>query len=79
MRDALPKIKVPVLLIHSMDDKYVLPENMELIFADLVNSSDKTKAHITGSGHVITRDASRRQVFELALEFIRRVESQIES
>jgi carboxylesterase len=79
MRDALPKIKVPVLLIHSMDDKYVLPENMELIFADLVNTSDKTKAHITGSGHVITRDASRRQVFELALEFIRRVESQIES
>lgn len=79
MRDALPRIKVPVLLIHSMDDKYVLPENMELIFADLVNTSDKTKAHITGSGHVITRDASRRQVFELALEFIRRIESQIES
>jgi carboxylesterase len=79
MRAALPKITVPVLLIHSKDDKYVLPENMEMIFADLQNASDKTKMHITGSGHVVTRDAARHQVFQSALEFIRRVESRIES
>jgi esterase/lipase len=46
---------------------------MEMIFADLKNASDKAKAYITGSGHVVTRDAARRQVFESALEFIRRV------
>ena len=73
MRAALPKINVPVLLIHSRDDKYVAPENMEMIYNDLVNASDKTKLYITGSGHVVTRDAARRQVFESALEFIRRV------
>jgi len=73
MREALPKINVPVLLIHSKDDKYVLPENMELIYADLKNASDKTKLYITGSGHVVTRDAARRQVFESAVEFIQRV------
>lgn len=78
MRAALPKINVPVLLIHSKDDKYVPPESMELIFADLNNASDKTKLYITGSGHVVTRDAARRQVFESALEFIRRVENRIE-
>jgi len=75
MRAALSKVNVPVLLIHSKDDKYVLPENMELIYNALVNASDRTKLYITGSGHVVTRDAARHQVFESALEFIRRMES----
>jgi len=74
MRAALPQVNVPVLLIHSKDDRYVLPENMELLDAALVNASDKTKLYITGSGHVVTRDAARRQVFEAAAEFIQRVE-----
>ena len=73
MRTALPKVNVPVLLIHSKDDKYVLPENMEHIYAGLVNASDKTKLYITGSGHVVPRDAARHQVFESVVEFIRRV------
>jgi esterase/lipase len=73
MREALSEVNVPVLLMHSKDDRYVLPENMELIYADLENASDKRKLYITGSGHVVTRDAARRQVFEAALEFIQRV------
>ena len=73
MRAALPKIAVPVLLVHSKDDRYVLSENMELIYADLKNTSDKAKLYISGSGHVVTRDAARHQVFESALEFIQRV------
>lgn len=73
MRAALPNLRVPVLLIHSRDDKYVLPENMEMIFADLINASDKTKVFVTGSGHVVTRDAARHQVFELARDFIKRI------
>lgn len=73
MRAALPKIDVPVLLMHSKDDRYVDPESIEMIYADLKNASDKTKLHITGSGHVLTRDAARRQVFESALEFIQRL------
>jgi carboxylesterase len=76
MRAALPKVKVPVCMIHSKDDDYVVPENMEHIFAGLVNASDKTKHYVTGSGHVVTRDAARGQVFEIARDFIRRVDSQ---
>ncbi len=75
MRAALSLIRVPVLLIHSRDDDYVLPQNMELIFADLVNASDKSKLYVTGSGHVITRDAARQQVFQYALDFIQRIGS----
>ena len=59
MRRALPQITVPVLLIHSKDDRYVPSENMEHIYADLVNASDKSRLYVTGSGHVVTRDAAR--------------------
>src|SRR5258706_3103150 len=75
MRVALPKVNVPVLLIHSKDDKYVLSENAEQIYADLIKASDKTKLYITGSGHVVTRDAARGQVFDSPLKFIQRLES----
>jgi carboxylesterase len=75
MRAALPEIKVPVLLIHSKDDTYVLPANMERIYAGLENARDKTKLYITGSGHVVTRDAAREQVFQSTVEFIQRIES----
>ncbi len=74
MRAALPKVSVPVLLIHSKNDTYVLPENMENIYTDL-GTSDKTKLYITEAGHVVTRDAARDQVFEAASEFIRRIEA----
>jgi esterase/lipase len=52
---------------------------MELIFADLKKTSDRTRLIVTGSGHVVTRDAARRRVFEAALEFIQRAENRVES
>jgi len=75
MRAALPKVNVPVLLMHSKDERYILPDNAEDIFAGLINASDKTKLYMTGSGHVLPRDASREQVFKSALEFIQRVQN----
>jgi len=75
MRAALPHVKVPVLLIHSKDDQYVLPENLELIYEDLVGIQDKTKFYITNSGHVVTRDAANRLAFKAVREFIDRLES----
>ena len=76
MRAALPKVTVPVLLMHSQDENYILPDNMEYIYERLVNSSDKRKLYITGSGHVLPRDASREQVFQSAVAFIQRVSIQ---
>ena len=74
MQAALSEVRKPVLLIHSKDDPYVLPENMEKIYAGLVNASDKTKLYVTGSGHVVTRDAARGQVFKAVGDFINRIE-----
>lgn len=71
MQSALPKVNKPVLLIHSKNDKYVVPENMEMIYNGLTNTSDKTKIYVTESGHVVTSDAERHRVFELARDFIK--------
>ena len=68
----LPKVNVPVLLMHSKDDAYVSSENMPNIYERL-GTSDKEMLWLTGSGHVVTRDAARAQVFEAASAFIRRV------
>ncbi|GAB4505669.1 MAG: alpha/beta fold hydrolase [Anaerolineales bacterium] len=74
MRATLPNVQVPALLIHSRNDTYVPPENMEQIYAAL-GASDKTKLYITEAGHVVTRDAAREEVFRAAAEFICRVEA----
>jgi carboxylesterase len=76
MRAALPKVNVPVLLMHSKDERYILPDNLEDIFTGLTTVSDKTKLYLTGSGHNLPRDASREQVFQAVLEFIQRVNVQ---
>lgn len=74
MRATLPDAQAPVLLIHSKDDDYVPADNLEKIRAALVNAAKTETLLVSGSGHVVTRDAARRQVFEAALQFIQRVE-----
>jgi carboxylesterase len=73
MRAALPAVSVPVLLIHSQDDQTVPTKNMELLHAAL-GSSDKTMLYVTGSGHVLPRDAARETAFKAAADFIHRLE-----
>ena len=45
----------------------------EPFYDGLETATDKTKFWLTGSGHIVTRDAARNQVFEIALKFIQRV------
>ncbi|HLO27926.1 MAG TPA: alpha/beta fold hydrolase [Anaerolineales bacterium] len=73
MHAALPRVRVPVLLMHSKDETYISPDNMEEIYNGLVNAPEKAKLYIAGSGHVLPRDASREQVFRSAVEFIERI------
>ena len=74
MRAALPYVRVPVLLVHSTDDGYVLPDQAEKIYAELA-TPDKQQVVVRGTGHVITRDAARLQVFEEAHHFIQHLEA----
>jgi carboxylesterase len=75
MRLALPDVRVPVLLVHSQNDNYIVPVNMQRIYSALVHAPEKTTLAVRNSGHVVTRDAARQQVFEAAAQFILRLES----
>jgi carboxylesterase len=73
MQAALPQIKVPVLLIHSRDDNYVVKDSMSLIYEHLT-TPDKQMLWIEGSGHVITEEPKRYQVYQAAADFVLKVE-----
>ena len=72
MHAALPKVAVPVLLIHSRDDDYVLRDSMQQIY-DHLGASDKQMLWVEGSGHVVTEEPQRETVFKAAADFIERV------
>jgi carboxylesterase len=72
MQAALPKIKVPVQLIHSHDDDYVIRDSMQKIYAAL-GTSDKHMLWVEGGGHVITEEPTRDLVFKTAADFVARV------
>jgi len=74
MRQDLPLLTVPVFLVHSRDDDYVVKGSMQWIY-DHVGSQDKNMLWVAGSGHVIPREPARQQVFEAAADFISRVTS----
>lgn len=76
VRESLPSIAAPTLLIYSKDDR-ALPLGSEYcmnqIFA-AIGTEQKEKILLSGSGHILTRDAKRLEVFQAAAEFIRRCE-----
>jgi len=74
MHAALPKVHVPVLLMHSRDDDYVVRDSMEKIHAAL-GSTDKNMLWVEGGGHVVTEEPTRETVFKAAADFIKRVAS----
>jgi len=72
MQAALPHIHVPVLLIHSRNDDYVVKDSMPRIYENL-STPDKQMLWIEGSGHVITVDAQHETVFKAAADFASRI------
>jgi carboxylesterase len=72
MQAALPKVLVPVLLIHSRNDDYVVKDSMEQIYRHL-GTSDKHMLWVEGGGHVITEEPTRETVFKAAADFVQRV------
>jgi carboxylesterase len=74
MRISLPKVTVPVLLIHSKLDSSIAPRNAEQIFSAL-GSQDKQIFFVENSGHDIPREPDRNLVFKSASEFIQRIQN----
>jgi carboxylesterase len=74
MRKSLPKVIIPTLLMHSMKDTGVIPDNMNWIYQDLgTPESEKKKIWLENSGHVVTRDLDKEVVFASVQGFIDQV------
>jgi carboxylesterase len=71
MHLALPRIKKPVLLMHSKSDGLSY-RNSEKIF-ELLECQDKELFLIEKSGHIITEDIERMVVYKKAEKFINRL------
>jgi len=71
MRARLAEVRVPVLLMHSIKDGGVSPDNARSIFEQL-GTADKQLVWLENSGHVVTVEPAHRQVYESAAEFVER-------
>jgi len=74
LRPALGRVRVPVLLIHSSDDTYVPARNMQLLYDRLTAAPSREQLLVSGSGHVIPRDAAREATFDAVERFLSRLE-----
>jgi carboxylesterase len=71
MKESLPKVQVPVLLVQSHGDKGIPAYSMDRIYDDL-GTSQKEKLWVEYSGHVIVREPERERVFEAVNKFIQK-------
>lgn len=71
VRDDLPEISVPILVIHSVHDHTIPFSNAALIF-DSVASSDKRKVDLDESYHVITVDCEKDRVKKEVFDFFQK-------
>lgn len=69
LREALPAIQAPALVLHSRNDHYVQPENAERIYAAL-GSPRKQLVWVERSSHVVTLDAEREKVARAVGAFV---------
>jgi carboxylesterase len=68
-RAALPTIKVPMQLFHSVDDHTLPVSNTEIIMRE-IGSIDKSRIELLNSYHVATLDHDCELIFTNSLTFI---------
>jgi carboxylesterase len=70
VRPRLSDIRVPALVAHSREDRFVPISSAEEIASRLGGPVEKF--YLDGSGHAITADAKRREVADASAAFVRR-------
>ncbi len=70
MRHSLPLIQCPVLLMQGQKDQTVTVQHFQTIF-DSINVPEKHSMLFENSGHILTRDDDRFEVFKAITDFIR--------
>lgn len=72
LRTQLPKIDIPALIIHSIDDDFIVSENAELIY-EALTTKDKELVYVEQAAHVITEDGDLELLFSKVSAFINRI------
>jgi carboxylesterase len=72
LQRVLPQVTTPALMIQSRLDTVVPTGSLEGLYGN-IGSVDKTKMWVENSGHVITEEPDRQQVFDAASAFISRL------
>ena len=72
VRDRLPLVDIPLLLLYSEGDKTVTLESRDLIVAG-VRSSLVEQHTLQHSDHILPQDSERETVFALVTDFVGRV------
>lgn len=70
VRERLPEVRSPILVMHSHNDHTAHPDNAQLIH-DKTSSDDKQLVWLDRSYHVLTLDHDRQEVYERTYEFIK--------
>jgi carboxylesterase len=78
MREQLPTVTAPTLIIHSKTDRSISDEHPKNIL-DRLGCDDKELKWLEKSGHVITRDVEKERVFQEIVKFIQKVSLKNES
>jgi carboxylesterase len=71
LRESLPQVRVPALIIHSRHDGVVPVAHAQEMYQRL-GSADKELLLIEGSGHVVTEDARREEVAASVWRWVQR-------
>ena len=69
MAAALPRIRVPVLLLQSRDDGMIPPDSMERIY-EALGTDEKEEVWLEGLSHGMVRDPQRQLVFDAVAGFL---------
>jgi len=71
-----PKVKCPVLILHSLEDTITTAENARIFYSWLSNCQDKKIIYIEGCDHVLPADLKKEEVAYYCAEFVCRVAAQ---
>jgi esterase/lipase len=71
VREHLPRVHRPLLLLYSEGDQTVMLENRDLILGR-VNSGLVEQHTLQHSDHILPQDSERETVFTLVTDFVKR-------
>ena len=71
LKDCLPRVKTPVLIIHSREDHTADPKSAEYIYRN-ISSAEKEIFWLEGYGHLLPLEDCREIVFDRTAAFLQK-------